>query len=271
MIGTIADRVMLLGENRIFCAQGLKLFSHVDEPWVRYFCPVKEGGMDIPRITGEVIPTIASASYRDPAMGIGLLTSQSVMYINETIAQLKGVTAERRMGIDALFSEARSAVKVLPSIVVSIVPATNQLYLGSVAARLRDSYGRTALLIGMKNGKGHGELRSHDVNLYDMLYRFKDFFIDFGGHHRAAGFTMVQDKLDSVVDGIIAYCEETTAPRKKEKSDEMPDVLLKREDIRILMPLAPFGEGNPAPLLTDGSMVYTVNNKFEIMVKETRG
>lgn len=267
MIGTIADRVILRGENRIFCTYGLQIFNRVDEPWIRYFR--KEGEFDIAQIISEILSNLASAAYLNPNYGVEILVSHDENYIAETIAKLKKVNIERRQGVELLFKEAMSAAKIFPKMVVSIIPFSRQHYLSSVSARLRDHYKRTSAVIGVKNGKCFGELRSNDINVYKMLNHFQQFFLDFGGHCRAAGFTMLQQNLNKFVDEAVKYlsdCDESISSENF-TSNNLSAFFLNKSNINILKPLAPFGEGNPAPVLTDGMNVYTIDNKFKIIEK----
>jgi single-stranded-DNA-specific exonuclease len=195
--------------------------------------------------------------------------SDDEQHVASTIAQLRGITAERRREAGQHYKEAVAAAKLYPKIVVSVIPFSKQHYLGSVAARLRDRYNRTSAVIGIKDGRCFGEFRSNDIHLYKMLSHLQRFFLDFGGHPRAAGFTMNQDNLDPVLVGIVEYvstCKDMltsdahTVPRQ-------PEAQLNRTDVHMLQALAPFGEGNPPPLLTDGKSLYTVDNDLHIIEK----
>ncbi len=267
MLGTISDRVILREENRIFCAHGLKIFNRIDEPWIRYFR--KGGEISITQIAGEIIPIISSAAYIKPKYGIDVLVSNDINYVTKTMEKLKGGIAIRRRGIELLFKETLSAASIFPGVVVSIIPFSGQRYLGSVSARLRDYYQRTSTVIGIRNGKCFGELRSNDINLYEMLHHFRQFFLDFGGHRKAAGFTMLRQNLDKFMDEVVKYisdCKESLL-NEYHTSEDVPVFFLNKSNINILAPLAPFGEGNLAPVLTDGVSVYTIDNKFNIIEK----
>ncbi len=264
MIGTISDRVILRGENRIFCSHGLQVYNHINESWIRYFR--KGDQFNIAQITEEIIPIIASAALCDPNYGTGILISNDDTYVAETIAKLKKVTIERRRSVELLFRDAVAAAKIYPRVIVAIIPFIKQHYLGSVSARLKTSYKRTSAVIGIKNDRCFGELRSNDIDLYRMLHYFQRYFLDYGGHRKAAGFTMIQQNLDRFVDEVVKYvsnCDEVIS-NEDLTADGVPEVFLNKSDINILMPLAPFGEGNPAPMLTDGIDIYTIDNKFTI-------
>jgi len=268
MMGTISDRVMVRGENRIFCTHGLQIYNRINEPWINHFRGERQAS--IANIVSEVIPTIASAAYCDPNYGVGILVSDTSDYITETVTKLRAVTVERRKDVELLFKNALAAAKIFPNMIISIIPFSKQHYLGAVAARLKSYYKRTTVVIGIKDDKCFGELRSDDIDLFKMLYHLKQYFLDFGGHRRAAGFTMLRQSLDMYVDKTIQYTSElkAIAGNRSSAPQPLPEGFLNKSDIGILKSLAPFGEGNPAPLLTDGVDVYTIDNRFFIIDKK---
>jgi single-stranded-DNA-specific exonuclease len=267
MVGTIADRVVVLDENRVFCVRGLQLAQEMDTPWIRIFRRMTP--LTFTSITGIVIPTISSAAYCNPEYGVDFLLEQNEERLNTIIKKLMDVTAERRRGIADFFVEVVNAAKIFPGIVLSVLPFTKQHYLGSSAARLRDQYQRLSVVVGLGEGKCHGELRSNEIDLFEMLSSFRHLFLDFGGHRKAAGFTMNRENLDRFERELIEYVSghEPASSKDRPGLPEYKPVFLQRSNIQILTPLAPFGEGNPAPLLTDGSSIYTIDNKFNIIEK----
>jgi len=267
MIGTISDRVLLLGENRVLCFYGLQMFNHLDDPWIKYFRNMPDSYVE--RVIGDIIQVVGSAAYVDPRLAIEVMLSSDEQYVAEIIEKLKTANNERRQAIILLYREAIAAAKIFPNLVISVISFSRQHHLGSVSARLRDRYKKTSMVIGIKNSRCFGELRSSDINLYKMLYHFRNLFLDFGGHYRAAGFTMLEDNLDRLVDGAVKYISEyiEKSPNEYAKADKIPTTFLNRSRVDILMPLLPFGEGNPAPVLTDGVTTYTINNQFHIIEK----
>jgi single-stranded-DNA-specific exonuclease len=264
LIGSIADRVPLLDENRIFCQFGLKFFDELDSPWLNFFSQNHQ--MKLARITSEVIPILGSAAYADPNLGVGMLVSKSAQEVEEIAEKLKRALDLRKRAADKLFKEALSASKIYPHIVIAVVPFTKQNYLGPVASRLKDYFKKTTIIIAMKNKKCFGELRSLNLDLYKMLYRFRNLFIDFGGHKKAAGFSMPEENLDTLISGLISYTSQFTP--EKSSDNTSPEVFLDRALVSILSPLTPFGEGNPAPVLVDRSNTYTIDNGLNIIELE---
>ncbi len=263
MLGTIADRVMLTDENRVLCRQGLDIINQLDVPWARYFRA--NGEIDTATVINMMIPTVSSAAYCDPMYGIRVFLSSEMAYVRDAFAKLMNITDERRKGVAIFFEDVISAARVYPDVVISVLPVVRQHYLGSVAGWLRDRYQRTAVVIGTRDDLCIGELRSHRLNLYEMLHSMGDLFSDYGGHQKAAGFTMASQHLAELADRVLGYVGENT--HEAEKKPHEPVFLLERTHVDMLKRMMPFGEGNPAPLLTDGTLVYTIDNRLNIVEK----
>jgi single-stranded-DNA-specific exonuclease len=265
LIGTLADRVCQRDENRVFCYHGLKLFPHTTDILTNIFR--HDGEIDLRRITSDIIPTLASAAYIDPTLGTGVLIHRDEQFVVDAIATLRTVNGERRRLAESLFNEAIAAAKMYPDVAIAVIPIPKQLYLGSVAARLKERVRRTAIVIGIQNGKCFGELRSYRLNLHKMLDHLRELFLDFGGHQKAAGFSMREEYLDTFIERARTYITEQGDDIADDSGGDplTPELFLQKSDTAILTPLMPFGEGNPAPRLTDGASMYTVDNKFTII------
>jgi single-stranded-DNA-specific exonuclease len=263
-IGTFSDRVMLRDENRVFTIHGMQLLNEIDEAWA--LCLRQAGPVDINRLLREVIPTLGSAAYIDPRLGLEFFIEKDMGKVAQCYNTLRETDQERRQAIDTLFSDVVSSAEVSPRLVLSVVPLSKQHYLGSVAARLRDYYKRNAVIIGLKDDKCVGELRSCGLDLYELLHNFRDMFIDFGGHKKAAGFSMRSTSLERLLDNIREYIKQQGSETENGcgPNDPVAETRLRRTDVGILQSLAPFGEGNPAPVLTDGVSRYTIDNTMRV-------
>ncbi|MEO0215884.1 MAG: DHH family phosphoesterase [candidate division WOR-3 bacterium] len=265
MLGTIADRVTPISENRIFCYEGLKAINKLDLPWVRYF--LKDGPIDFPRVISELVPIFISAAHLDSKLGIELLNSGGVEWVYKTINELKLVEEERKKLIENFTSEAISMSKVFEGVVFSVfTKTTNGLklhHLGGIASRLRDHFGKTAVVLLLQNGRYFGELRSYKIDLYELLNSMKYLFIDFGGHKRAAGFSMAEGNLDKFIEEVCNFISRYSRYDSEIKTE--PEATIDKTQVRILEPLMPFGDGNRAPILTDGVDLYTIDHKFNII------
>ena len=266
-IGTFADRVPLRDENRIFCVRGMELMHETEEAWAVFLR--QNGVLDINRLHKELLSTLGSAAYVNPSLGVDFFIQENMDRVVDHYSVLLDTDQRRRQKIDSLFSDVVSGAEVTSELVLSVIPLSRQHYLGSVAARLREYFKRNTIIIGTTDSRCIGELRSCDLDLYKMLYEMRDFFMDFGGHRKAAGFSMERKNLEPFLDRLKAYVKEHNASNQNgcNSQDQEPETLLRRTDIGMLRRLIPFGEGNPAPLLTDGVSKYTVDNALNIIEK----
>lgn len=264
-IGTLADRVVLRDENRIFCAHGMQVMDQVDDPWVT--CLKQEGNVDINRLLREVIPAIGSAAYADPRLGVDFFIQGDIDRVRECYSRLRATDQQRRAEIDTLFSEVIRGAAVSPRLALAMIELSKQHYLGSIAARLREYFKRNSIIIGIKGEKCIGELRSCDFDLYKLLSRLRRYFIDYGGHQKAAGFSMERRNLGPFLEEFKQYVEHSAPDIVDGCNPVMPDAetFLNRTDIGMLRTLMPFGEGNPAPVLVDDLGLYTVDNSLNIV------
>ena len=241
--------------------------NEIDKPWIA--CLKRSGLVDVNRLLREVIPAIGSAAYNDPTLGVEFLIEKDLDKVTACYDKLRETDLKRRQEIDALFGEVVTSAKVTSSLVLSLVPLSKQHYLGSVAARLREYYKRNSIIIGLKDDRCVGELRSCDIDLYGLLYEMRRFFIDFGGHKKAAGFSIERRNLDAFLDEFVKKVEKYSSDILAGcNSDEAePEALLRKSEANMLEVLRPFGEGNAAPVLTDGVSTYTVDNALNIIEK----
>ncbi len=263
-MGTFSDRVALHEENRIFAIEGMRLMNEIDEAWVS--CLGQNGSVDISRLLKEIIPTLGSAAYIDPRLGVDFFVEEDAEKVKECYATLLRTDESRRAAIDALFSEVVATAKVSSRLVLSVIPLSRQHYLGSVAARLRDYYRRNSIIIGVSDDRCIGELRSCGLDLYALLYKFRELFIDFGGHKKAAGFSMKKENLEGFLENVKQYIDQNGSAAESDCNSTIPEAetRLRRADIGMLERLLPFGEGNPAPVLTDGVTRYTIDNTMRM-------
>jgi len=260
MIGTIADRVRMTGENRVLCHEGLKAINRINCPWSNQL--KKSGPVDFIRVNSEIIPILVSAATDDPDLGVRFFTDPDEKAVAEIMGRLKTSDEKRRQEIDRVFQDAVLSAKAFPNIIISVLPSVKMHYLGGVCSRLRDYFHRTACVITLKDDRGFGEMRTTGLDLYQMLYELRALFLDFGGHKRAAGFSFVPHNLDTFMTEAESHARQCTA---EDIGTGKPEIFLDKSKIALLLPLLPFGEGNRAPLLTDGTDMYTIDNKFNII------
>jgi single-stranded-DNA-specific exonuclease len=267
MLGTLADRVMPLKENRAICYEGLKALNGTKKPWAEYFS--EDRRVNIPFVFNEIIPLLQSAALEDSRLGIDFFLVEKKEDFVKIIEKLRSIENQRRADIENFFQIALNVAKVYPNLVISVIPTETSPAqskfkvnnLGAVVSKLRDHFHKTAIGMILRENKCYAELRSYDINLFEFLKKAEHLFIDFGGHKRAAGFSMSEHNLDKFID----YATKEIPSLEGKKSNLIPEAVIDKSRIKILEPLLPFGEGNPSPLLTDNIDLYTIDNRLNII------
>jgi single-stranded-DNA-specific exonuclease len=129
--------------------------------------------------------------------------------------------------------------------------------LGFCAMRLKERFQLPAIVMGWRGDAWVGEGRSTEsLSLMDLLSACNRYFIDYGGHKKAAGFSMKDEMVTEFTRCAEAYAHENFAGRAQPENVLRADALVPVAEFDPgLVKLAPFGEGNPQPLFVSGPTV----------------
>jgi single-stranded-DNA-specific exonuclease len=261
-LGTIADRVPLLGQNRMLVAAGLRRMTASRWPGIRAMMAV--AGVTRSAVSSDDLafrlgPRLnAPGRMGDSAAGLAILTTAQDEQA-ETLARLLNIANSRRQDLeqgilDRIEEEIRYDDRIADRKILLLWGENwHQGVLGIVASRLVDRYHRPSLVVGTKDGVASGSGRSIDgFNLYHALNRLSPFFDKFGGHAHAAGFRLREENLADLRTALEAIAgaelsEQQLVPViKADVCLSLKDV--SRKVIDDISGLAPFGEQNPEPV-----------------------
>ncbi len=266
-IGTVADVVPLLDENRILVHHGLGCMRKFANAGLRHLMGLAKLD-DKPRLEAEDIAFMigprlnASGRLGQAQLGVELLTCTS-----EDRAQSLGTYIEQlnkdRDTIDRrILKSAKQQIKEKfdPGNEPALVLAHPDWHLGVIgiaAGRIAELYHRPTILIStdpLENRAGVGSCRSScGVNLYQALSACSRHLLKFGGHPDAAGLVIEPDKIDAFRED---FCDHVVSQVSLEEL--VPDLEIDAEALisqmtlptmHELQKLAPFGQHNPRPLL----------------------
>ena len=265
-IGTLADVVPLVGENRVIAKLGLDLLSQG---------PHKVGLralLEIAGLTGKPIDSGHVAFLIAPRMNAaGRMASPDIaarllLAADEAMAaeaqalarQLDGENARRQEEEASILSHARKAVETDPaigarSVLVVAGEGWHRGVIGIVASKLVDTFHRPAIVLSIEGDLAHGSCRS--IRGFDVLAALEhaaSWLIRFGGHKQAAGLTMGAEKVPAFREAITEYADTLLGPDDLKPRLRI-DGCLGFRDINgdfagEMALLAPFGIGNPRPL-----------------------
>jgi len=265
-IGTLADVVPLVGENRVIAKLGLDLLTRG---------PHKVGLrslLDVCGLTGKTIDSYhigfmlaprlnAAGRMSTPDIATRLLLAQDESLAGDArqlALQLDGENVKRQEEEAEMLAAAKRIVQTDPdigarSILVVAGDGWHRGVIGIVASKLVDAFHRPAVVLSVEEDMAHGSCRS--IPRFDMLgalERCAGLLTRFGGHRQAAGLTLDARRIRELRLAINAVADETLGP-----GDLMPRLAIDGDlTFRAITggvaagvaALAPFGAGNPRPV-----------------------
>lgn len=266
-IGTIADLVDLLGENRLIVKHGLKLINqHRNLGLTMLLRNSKKMNVTEQDIAFSIAPQINSIGRMANAnQVVKLFSSTDTFFLNTLIAKLEQLNNERKFLCDEIYNQAIKMLQNYDFIHNKVIVLQNNSWksgiLGIVASRLVEEYNLPTILFGNGTDEIKGSARSvSGINLYKMLSEYKDNFISFGGHASAAGLKIKSNYLPVLIKDLSKYIIDNNLDKYLAKTivydieiDKITGDLVKEIDC-----LAPFGMANPMPkFLYKNDLIFT--------------
>ncbi|MEG0896104.1 MAG: single-stranded-DNA-specific exonuclease RecJ [Ruthenibacterium sp.] len=261
-IGTIGDIMLLEGENRTIVKAGLALLQHTERPGLAAL--VESCGFSGKEITAEnvsfgISPRLNAAGRMDSATAaLELLLCEDADEAATRVAALEEQNvarqkAEQDITQNVLDTIAGDAAYGSERILVVAGEGYHQGVIGIVASRVMEKFGKPTLIISIdENGEGKGSGRSlAGVSLYQALASCSDLLIRYGGHALAAGLSIARENIPAFRKAINLWAEQAHPMLRRPALKLDTSVSLAEIDeaaVSALCVLAPFGNGNPAPL-----------------------
>lgn len=262
-IGTIADLVPLLDENRIIAIQGLQALKHTSNDGFNALFAVSgivSNEIDAAQVGFALGPRINAAGRLAHAnTAVQLLISDNAMEAEQYAKQLQALNQQRQALVRTISVEAEQQAEELiqagmDAVIVVAGEEWHEGVIGIVASKLVEKYYRPTIVLSIdpQTGIAKGSARSIDgFDLYVQLTACKDLLLKFGGHTMAAGLSMEREKIDALRTQLNALgkailTEELLLPKTNvELTCNIQDITL--AFCEQLAMLAPYGEGNPEP------------------------
>jgi single-stranded-DNA-specific exonuclease len=265
-IGTLADVVPLVGENRVIAKLGLGSLS-TGRHTVGLRALLEASGLAGKRIdsyqVGFILAPRVNAAGRmstpDIATRLLLANDESMIEDARALAQQLNDENLRRQTEEAdLVAQAKKAIETDPAIGAHNVLVVggegwHRGVIGIAASKLVDQYHKPAIVLSVEGDIAHGSCRSISAfDMLDALERCGDLFLRFGGHKQAAGLTMEAARLPEFRARINAHADEVLEPdhlRPRLRIDGTLNLRHITPDlVEGLNALAPFGLANPRPV-----------------------
>lgn len=260
-LGTAADVVPVLGENRILVHQGLQVLAETRRPGL---LALKEAaGVNGKTVTYQdlcfrLAPRLNAAGRLGQAQGaIHLLLSTDLGQARSQARMLNEFNRRRQSLEQEVLSQALRMVRQQgldqQPVMVLGREGWHPGVLGIAAARLAEEFHRPVALVSLTDGLGKGSARSIEgFHLFQGLRACRRHLMKFGGHEAAAGFTIREAKLPALQEALgEAFLAQVGEARLRPtlRVDAAVDLFhLDHDFYRHLERLRPFGPGNPEPV-----------------------
>lgn len=258
-LGTIADLVPLIGENRHYVHEGLKYLNQPHRQGI--FALMGVSGLSPENIQASDIsfqlgPRINAAGRLSSAdLALDLLLEKDVKRAGLLAQKIEILNNKRKELMHDVRIKAENMALVddeIPSILFAFHPDFNQGIVGLAAGYLTEKYHRPAIVGKQGDEVTIASCRSIDeFDIIKALDEKKELFLSYGGHPAAAGFKIKNENIPALRDSLTE-----SSSNKLEKIDLTPTLTadmelsfndLDRDLLEQINMLAPTGMGNPQP------------------------
>ena len=263
-LGTVADVMPIVGENRIIVAAGLRRLAETNNLGLEML--LRESGQKSRRLTASVISFIlaprinAAGRMGNTEQAVELFLTDNPVRAQELAALLCEQNKERQAAENEILQQALAVLRkeynpIEDKIIVLAGEGWHHGVIGIVSSRICDRYACPTILIAVDGEVGKGSGRSMaGFNLFEALSDSAPLLEKFGGHELAAGLTIPKKNIEEFKARVHAYADAHIHP-----GDLMPLVhidcaitpaYITESSVEGLSALEPFGMKNPQPVFS---------------------
>lgn len=265
-VGTVADVMPIIGENRRITAVGLKKLANTDNVGLRALMRqsgvIKPGG-GTKKITSSTVgyvlaPRInAAGRIAFASRAVELLLAKDEQTADEIAVELCEINKLRQATEQKIYEQAIELIEreyTEDKFLVLAYEDWHQGVIGVVASKLAERYSKPCILFSLDGETAKGSGRSiKGFSLMDALTACGDILTEYGGHELAAGLSIERERIGELRRRINAYASpllgsgDESTPLEIECEARFSDLTAK--GIEEILKLEPFGLSNPQPLL----------------------
>ncbi len=265
-VGTVADCVPLLDENRVLVKQGLNMLNQTNRAGLLALIEVaglskNKKKLQAWNIGFQIAPRLnASGRIGEVADAVNLLLSKETKEANDIAVKLDRENAKRQEITEDIVSSIEEKIESgetgrgrIIVAVNSVDSAWNEGVIGLAAGRICEKYYKPTLVITRANGEYKGSGRSiEEFNMIEAVSECADVLDKYGGHAKACGFSLSGENLEKFDQKINKIAETKLKGMELQPKlaidaeldiNEVDDGLVERVET-----LSPFGEENPLPV-----------------------
>ncbi|HEX7586381.1 MAG TPA: single-stranded-DNA-specific exonuclease RecJ [Patescibacteria group bacterium] len=262
-IGTIADCVPLLGENRILVKYGLIVLAKTKRAGLLEMFKVGRIAIDennLPdtqKVAFQISPRINAAGRMDHAsMSFNLIMEKNIAKARELALEVEDTNQNRQKITGEIVREVRALAENSFK-EKKLIFASSEHWrvgiLGLIAGKIADEFRKPTAIFQKQDAEFAGSFRSiPQVNIIEALEECSELLIKFGGHSQAAGVRVAEDKMEKFYEKLSGIIESELSGKEMTPEIEI-DMEIKLQDISWdlaadIKKMEPFGEGNAEPV-----------------------
>ena len=284
MIGTVADVVPMIDENRVIISKGLQVLKETKVKGLVYlirYLKFQNKNINTTDVSYFISPLINSLGRIGVSkIGADFFIEEDDFKIYNIIEEMKKTNKIRRKLEKKIYDEAieilekEENAKDMPYIFLTSKNWHSGV-IGVVSSRLSIKFGVPVILVAIKNGVGKASCRSNNgVNIFNIFKKMEGKLVRFGGHDLAAGFIAETGKLKEIEGEFAKEIEKLKTTREEKvlevdfelSIDEINEEIL--EDIKLL---SPYGLENQQPLFMDRGVYIKNIEKFGVEDRHFNG
>ncbi|SHM52744.1 single-stranded-DNA-specific exonuclease [Caldanaerovirga acetigignens] len=266
-LGTIADMVPLVDENRIIAKWGINVLKNTDKKGLLALleeCRLSVKDIDEEKISYILAPRLnAAGRLSDATLAVQLLLADDENEAKRLAKDLELLNRERQAIETRIYNEAKEYIQKnvridKDRVIVVSGSRWHPGVIGIVASKLVQNYCIPCILISEEGEEGRGSARSvPGFDIFEALSKLSDMLDKFGGHEQAVGFTIKVKEIENFrlkINELAKSTEREKWEMKLKIDMELTPEELTTELAEQLQLLKPFGFGNPKPVFVCKSM-----------------
>ena len=259
-LGTVADVMPLVSENRILVTAGIAAMQRSRRPGIcalMHECQIAPGSVTSSTVGYTLAPRINAAGRMGKvSLAAELFLTRDPAEAAQLAAHLCRLNRQRQTIEAEIYADAAAMLEGVrnPDAIVLAGENWHQGVVGIVASRLSEDYGCPVFLICLSGDSGKASSRSYgNFPLFSTLEKLEPLLQNFGGHELAAGFTILRENIPEFRRQVTllahAYRQAHPEGSALELDCTVSPELLTTANVTALDQLEPFGASCPRPLL----------------------
>lgn len=259
-LGTVADMVPLVGENRYLVKRGLEALSKTQRLGLQemtHIAGLQLGNLDTEHISWILAPRLNAPGRLDHALaGYRLLVTDSPEEARQLAQELEEKNTQRQRLTEESLAKAREQLSI-SGVDSPLLMVGGEDYppgiAGLIAGRLAEEFYRPVIVLRQGRDISGGSARSiPEFDIVAALRECQDILLRFGGHPMAAGFALPNENLTQFQQRLLHIAAERLSgvdlhPFLTIEAD-IPLSAINGEVFKLVQRFAPFGSGNPLPV-----------------------